>query len=79
MLPALDNADGLLSVVTVNMIRRPAQDPQYANKLLLKGAVFGRLPGLQLQIVTYTGGRNRDGGTPPAGERIRCMASGVLR
>src|ERR1022692_2109905 len=33
----------------------------------------------QLQIVTYTGGRNRDGGTPGDGERIRCMASGVLR
>src|SRR5215472_7211467 len=33
----------------------------------------------QLQIVTYTGGRNREGGTPSAGERIKCIASGVPR
>src|SRR5262245_33418439 len=30
-------------------------------------------------MVTYTGGLNRDGGTPAAGARISCMASGVLR
>src|SRR6266851_797453 len=30
-------------------------------------------------MVTYTGGRKRDGGTPAAGARISCIASGVLR
>src|SRR6516165_5138081 len=43
-----------------------------------RGAVIPGVPG-QLQIVTYTGGRNRDGGTPAAGARISCMASGVPR
>jgi hypothetical protein len=78
MLPPLDNADSVQSVVIVIMIRWTTP-PQYANKRLLKRASFGRLGWSQLQIVTYTGGRNRDGGTPPAGDRIRCMASGVLR
>jgi hypothetical protein len=30
-------------------------------------------------MVTYTGGRKRDGGTPTLGVRMRCIASGVLR
>lgn len=38
-----------------------------------------RAPARQLQIVTYTGGRNRDGGTPLPGARITCIAAGVLR
>jgi hypothetical protein len=33
----------------------------------------------QLQIVTYTGGRKRDGGTPAPGEHMSCMANGVDR
>src|SRR3954452_10082126 len=37
----------------------------------------GRLA--QLQMVTYTGGLKRDGGTPAAGDRMTCMASGVDR
>src|SRR6185312_7345925 len=48
---------------------------QHANKCLLKS----HDPAGQLQIVTYTGGRKRDGGTPVPGERISCMASGVDR
>ena len=39
----------------------------------------GQHAGPQLQIVTYTGGRNLDGGMPSVGERIRCIASGVPR
>src|SRR5215467_5802819 len=58
---------------------RTRPGPQLANKLLLKRPADCARPGGQLQIVTYTGGRNLDGGTPVAGERIRCMASGVLR
>src|SRR5580693_4210901 len=33
----------------------------------------------QLHMVTYTGGLNRDGGTPVPGDRISCIASGVPR
>ena len=33
----------------------------------------------QLQIVTYTGGRNCVAGTPPSARNIACVASGVAR
>src|SRR5258708_12558168 len=49
-----------------------------ARQRLVPGGTGVRESG-QLQIVTYTGGRNRDGETPAAGARIRCMASGVVR
>src|SRR5215831_363888 len=52
--------------------------PQGTNKLLLNWP-SAQAGASQLQMVTYTGGRNRDGGTPAVGERIRCMASGVPR
>jgi hypothetical protein len=78
MLPALDRVDCVRSVVTV-IIRRSRVAPQYVNKLLLKELAGACSRWSQLQIVTYTGGRNREGGTPPVGDLIRCMASGVVR
>src|SRR5690606_27498040 len=35
--------------------------------------------GRYVQIVPYTGGRNRDGGTPLLGDFITCIALGVLK